>query len=248
MDVQKDADDLLLFFYDELKNKGKREVNTQDVFIKTKWESKRIILAYEYLNQKGFLKGVVESRDSSGLNGFIVQSLSPQITIVTGTTPRPPLGESALENIAWHEGRQVVVCYGGNEGFKVAEFLKKSNPYGYINYIVAPISLPLGKPAPKDGILDKEIKDSHCVVVLLDKNGFFKSEKAKKEFKIILEHKRDRYIPIFLADSEKKKIIEVVKLEFGINLSEIQYDTLRDPLNEFLERLYDNIRKIVIFP
>ncbi|MFZ3385259.1 MAG: hypothetical protein WA144_15170 [Candidatus Methanoperedens sp.] len=244
MAVQNDAGDLLFFLYDELKNKGKSEVKAQDVFDKTRWESKRINLAYEYLNQKGVFKEVIESRDNNGLNGFIVRSLSPDIT--TSTTPRPPLGESALENIALHEGRQVVVCYGGKDGLDVAEFLKKQNPYGYINFIIAPTTLQYGKPAPKDGVLDKEIRQSHCVVVLLDKNGFLKSEKAKKEFKIILQYKRDSYIPIFLVDKEKENIIKVVKEEFGINLSEIQYGIFREPFDDFLEKLYADIRKIVI--
>lgn len=246
MDLQKDEKDLLFFLIDEFKNKGRSEVKAQDVLDKIRWDVKRINLAYNSLNKKGLLRGVDGSRDSKGLDGFIVQSLSPDIAV--STTPRPSLGETALENIAWHEGRQVVVCYGGQEGFKVAEFLKKSNPYGYIKYIVAPISLQLGKPAPKEGVLDKEIKDSHCVVVLLDKNGFLKSEKAKKEFRVILEHKGDRYIPIFLIDKEKKEIIKMVKEEFGIDLSKIQYDTLREPLDDFLEKLYDDIRKTMIFP
>ena len=47
--------------------------------------------------------------------------------ITISTTPRPSLGEDELEKIAWREGRQVVVCYGGEEGYEVAKFLKKSN-------------------------------------------------------------------------------------------------------------------------
>jgi len=157
-------------------------------------------------------------------------------------TPRPPPSESMLERAAFIEGRQVFVCYGGKEGFQLAEILKKLNPYDYINFIVAPISLQLGKPAPKDGVLDKEIKESHCIVVLLDKNGFLKSEKAKKEFRIIIEHKKDRYIPIFLKKKEKDWIIKIVKEEFGVELSEIQYG-IWEHSNEFLGKLYNDIRK-----
>jgi len=50
MGVQKDAGELLLFFYDELVNKGKSIVETQDVINATKWDGKRINLAYNYLN------------------------------------------------------------------------------------------------------------------------------------------------------------------------------------------------------
>jgi len=60
--------------------------------------------------------------------------LANHIAIVT--TPRPTLGEGDLENIAWHEGRKVVVCYGGKDGLNIAEFLKKQNPYSYINFII----------------------------------------------------------------------------------------------------------------
>tara|TARA_B100000315_G_C14415476_1_gene513031 strand:- start:392 stop:916 length:525 start_codon:yes stop_codon:yes gene_type:complete len=160
-------------------------------------------------------------------------------------TPRPSLGEPELERRALYEGRNVFVCYGGKEGFDVAEVLKQQNPYGYINLIVAPISLQLGKPAPKEGVLDKEIKDSHCIILILDKKGFFKSEPAKKEFKIILEHKKGRYIPIFLKENEKEWIIKKVKNEFEINLSEMQY-AVWEQSDVFLEKLYGDIRKIVI--
>lgn len=160
-------------------------------------------------------------------------------------TPKPKLSEPDLEYIAWHEGRRVVVCYGKKEGYNIAETLKKENPIGYINFIIAPTSLPLGKYAPKDGVLDNEIKESHCIVVLLDINGFLKSEKAKKEFRIILEYQKGRYIPIFLKENEKDQIIKKVKEEFGVDLSEIQYATWKGS-REFLTNLYEDIKKIVI--
>jgi len=161
------------------------------------------------------------------------------------TTPKPTLGESDRENIAWHEGRQVVVCYGGKDGLNIAEDLKKQNPYSYINFIIAPSTLQYGKPAPEDGVLDKEIRQSHCIVVLFDINGFLKSEKAKREFRIILEHKKGKYIPIFLRNDEKEWIIKTVKGEFGIDLSKIIYATWK-PSREFLEKLYNDIKNIVI--
>lgn len=147
--------------------------------------------------------------------------------------------------MACREGRQV--CYGGKDGLNVAEFLKEANPYGFINFIIAPTTLQYGKPAPKDGVLDTEIRQSHCVVVLLDMNGFLKSEKAKREFRIILEHKAGKYIPMFLREDEKGQVIKTVKDEFRVDLSEIQYASWKYS-REFLEKLYEDIRKAVIFP
>lgn len=246
MDIQKkDACDLLFFLYDELKNKGKSEVKAQFIFDKTGCGAKRINLAYDFLKQKGLIKGIDGSRDGKGLDGFIVQSLSPDVTIAT--TPRPMMSESDLERRAFLEGRQVVVCYGGKEGLDVAEFLKEANLYnGAINFIIAPTTLQYGKPAPKDGVLDAEIRQSHCVVVLLDMNGFLKSEKAKREFRIILEYKKGKYIPLFLRENEKGQIIKTVKYEFGVDLSEIQYATWKQS-KEFLEKLYNDIWRTVIF-
>lgn len=244
MELQKDESDLLFFLHNEFKNKGRSEVKAQDIFDKLRWDVKRINLTYNSLNQKGLLRGVDGSRDSKGLDGFIVQSL----LITMATTPRPTMSESDLERRAFREGRQVVVCYGGKDGLDVAEYLKEANPYdGAINFIIAPITLQYGKPAPKDGILDTEIRQSHCVVVLLDMNGFIKSEKAKREFRIILEHKAGKYIPMFLREDEKGQIIKTVKDEFGVDLSEIQYATWKQSI-AFLDKLYDDIRKIVIFP
>jgi len=58
-------------------NKGKSEVKAQDVFDETEWEAKRINFAYNYLDQRRLLKGVGGSRDSKGLDGFIVLWLLP---------------------------------------------------------------------------------------------------------------------------------------------------------------------------
>lgn len=155
------------------------------------------------------------------------------------------LNEYELERIARLHGRQVIVCYGGEKGFNRAKFLKEQNPHHFINFIVAPI-LPLGETPPKDGVLEKEIKESHCIVVLFDKKGFLKSETAKKEFRIILEHKRNKYIPIFLEKREKTAIIRMVKEEFGVDLSEEkQYDIWKES-NDFLENLYGSIKRKVI--
>jgi len=57
MAVQKDAGELLLFFYNELVNKAKGSVGTQDVLTETGWDGNRINLAYNYLNDLGLLKG-----------------------------------------------------------------------------------------------------------------------------------------------------------------------------------------------
>jgi hypothetical protein len=161
--------------------------------------------------------------------------------LVSGITPRPELNEYAREDYAKMYGGQVVICYGGTEGLEVAKFLRRYNPYSHINFIVAPTSLPFGESAPKDGILDKEIKQSHCIVVLLDINGFLESEKAKEEFKIILEHNEDKYIPIFLEKNEKDRIIKKVKEEFGVDLSQRIY-AIWEPSWEFIDKLYYDIK------
>jgi hypothetical protein len=161
-------------------------------------------------------------------------------------TPRPNLSENYLEEIAKLHGRQVVVCYGGEKGFNIAKFLKCRNPYRWINFIVAPISIPLGETPPIEGVLENEIKESHSIVVLFDKKGFFKSVTAKKEFRIILEYKKSRYIPIFLKRNEKKQMIEMVKEEFGVDLLKDKQYGIWNESYEFLENLYDSIRRKVI--
>ena len=49
MAVQKDAGELILFFYNELVNKAKGTVSTQDVLNETGWDGNRINLAYNRL-------------------------------------------------------------------------------------------------------------------------------------------------------------------------------------------------------
>lgn len=161
----------------------------------------------------------------------------------TSVTPRPNLSEYNLERSAQLQGRQIVICYGGKKGFDIAKNLKYKNIHPWINFIVAPLSIPLGKISPEGGVLVNEIKESHCIVVLFDKKGFFKSETAKKEFRIILECKESRYIPIFLNATEKMWIIKMVKEEFGVDLSKIQYGIIGETN---LEHIYDSIRRKVL--
>ena len=52
---------------------------------------------------------------------------------------------------------------------------------------------------------------------------------------------------MFLREYEKGQIIKTVKDEFGVDLSEIQYATWKQS-RAFLDKLYDDIRKTVIFP
>lgn len=88
MGVQKDASELLIFFYDELIKKGKDSVKAQDVFDVTRWDGKRINFAYNYLNQLGLLKGVGGARDSKGLDGFVVLWLLPKGIDIVENEPK----------------------------------------------------------------------------------------------------------------------------------------------------------------
>ncbi|RLI95458.1 MAG: hypothetical protein DRO90_00285 [Candidatus Altiarchaeales archaeon] len=78
MGVQKDAGELLLFFYDELVNKGKSSVGTQDVINATKWDGKRINLAYNYLNDLGILKSHEAIGNINGAQIFFVTRILPE--------------------------------------------------------------------------------------------------------------------------------------------------------------------------
>jgi len=78
MGVQKDAGELLLFFYDELVNNNKSSVGTQEVIDITKWESNRINLAYNYLNDMGVLKGGGGIGNIQGVQIFYIMRLHPE--------------------------------------------------------------------------------------------------------------------------------------------------------------------------
>jgi hypothetical protein len=77
MSVQKDAGELLLFFYDELVNKAKGSVGTQDVLNETGWDGNRINLAYNYLNDLGVLKSVGGLGNIEKAQIFFVSRLLP---------------------------------------------------------------------------------------------------------------------------------------------------------------------------
>lgn len=81
MGVQKDAGELLLFFYDELIKHGKTSLKTQDVLEATKWDKNRIIAAYTYLKQLNLLKSFLSRGEDSGLDitkNFYMQGLLPK--------------------------------------------------------------------------------------------------------------------------------------------------------------------------
>jgi len=78
MGIQKDAGELLLFFYNELVNKGEGSVGTQKVLDETRWEGKRVNLAYGYLNDLGLLKGGGGLGNINGAQIFFVMRLLPE--------------------------------------------------------------------------------------------------------------------------------------------------------------------------
>lgn len=79
MTVKQDAGNLLLFFYDELINKEKRIVDTQDVVDNIKWSSRRIDIAFNYLKDNGWLViGQTAGGNIRGVQIFRIIGLSPQ--------------------------------------------------------------------------------------------------------------------------------------------------------------------------
>ncbi|MBT3582632.1 hypothetical protein HN924_02210 [Candidatus Woesearchaeota archaeon] len=77
MGVQKDAGELLLFFYDMLVNKGESTVGTQEVLTETNWDGKRINFAYNYLNDLGILKSGGGCGNIKSAQIFFVMRLLP---------------------------------------------------------------------------------------------------------------------------------------------------------------------------
>ena len=78
MGVQKDAGELLLFFYDELINKRKMSIGTQYVLNSTGWNGSRINLSYNYLNDLGLLKSDGSIGNIEGAQMFLVMRLFPE--------------------------------------------------------------------------------------------------------------------------------------------------------------------------
>ena len=78
MAIQKDAGELLLFLYDELVNKNKSSVGTQNVLDTTKWDGNRVNRAYNYLNDMGILKGGGGLGNINGAQVFFVMRLLPE--------------------------------------------------------------------------------------------------------------------------------------------------------------------------
>jgi len=78
MGVQKDAGELLLYFYNELITNGKNLVETQNVVNETKWTGSRINNAYNYLYDFGLLKGERALGNIDGAQIFCVMRLFPE--------------------------------------------------------------------------------------------------------------------------------------------------------------------------
>lgn len=79
MTVKQDAGNLLLFFYDELINKEKRSVDTQDVVDNIKWNSSRINIAFNFLKSNGWIEKVQPYiGNTEGVQNFRVRELSSQ--------------------------------------------------------------------------------------------------------------------------------------------------------------------------
>ena len=78
MGVQKDAGELLLYFYEELVNKNKNSVGTQDVLDTTKWDGNRVNHAYNYLNDMNLLNGGGCLGNINGAQIFFIMRLFPE--------------------------------------------------------------------------------------------------------------------------------------------------------------------------
>lgn len=79
MTVKQDAGNLLLFFYDELINKCKGIVDTQDVVDNLKWSNSRINIAFNYLKGNSWIDiGQTGVGNIQGVQIFRVLGLSSQ--------------------------------------------------------------------------------------------------------------------------------------------------------------------------
>lgn len=87
MSVQKDAGELLLYFYDKLVNKNAEGVETQEVINETKWEGNRLNHAYNYLKDLGLLKGISSMGNINGAEVFYVLRLRPAAINIVENQP-----------------------------------------------------------------------------------------------------------------------------------------------------------------
>ena len=78
MGVQKDAGELLLYFYQELVQKGKSSVGTKEVLEITNWDSNRLNHSYHYLDDMVVLKGGGALGNINGAHIFFVIRLFPE--------------------------------------------------------------------------------------------------------------------------------------------------------------------------
>lgn len=88
MGVQKDAGELLLFFYDELINKEKGGIDTQDVLNTTMWNGDRIDRAYNYLKRLKTIEVIEELGDTGGAQNFSVAELLPNGINIVESKPK----------------------------------------------------------------------------------------------------------------------------------------------------------------
>ena len=77
MKIQKDAGELLLFFYKTFANNDKDIISTQCVLDETGWDGNRINLTYNYLNDSGMLKSTPQAGNIQGAQIFLVERLYP---------------------------------------------------------------------------------------------------------------------------------------------------------------------------
>ena len=77
MGVQKDAGELLLYFYQELIKEGKSSIGTKEVLEETNWDGNKLNHAYNYLNDLGILKGGGGIGNINGAQKFFVMRLYP---------------------------------------------------------------------------------------------------------------------------------------------------------------------------
>ncbi len=77
MGIQKDAGELLLYFYKNLVQEGKSSVGTKEVLKETKWDGNRLNHAYHYLDDMGVLKGGGGLGNINGAHIFFVIRLYP---------------------------------------------------------------------------------------------------------------------------------------------------------------------------
>ena len=76
MGIQKDAGEILLFFYDCYVN-DKGSVNAERLLEETKWDGKRIDRAIKYLKDMGAVDIILTLGNVKGVQHFILKKITP---------------------------------------------------------------------------------------------------------------------------------------------------------------------------